>query len=419
MRIYHRGRLIKVHSRQDRGGRSTDPDDYPAELSAYTLRAPEQIKRSAGSQGPAVAAYAERLFDGPLPWAKLRQGHKLIRLGERYSPERLDAACRRALSVDLIDVRRLERILVEALEQGGHAAGASTDAPGSIRQAGRRLRSCQRPHRSISTRRTPMTTTTELTPLLKRLKLGAVLNTLPERVALARREQLDYASFLQIILTDEINRRDHRRLELRLQRAGFEQTCRLEDFDWSASITLDRRLLDAAFSLQFLARNEHVLLVGPVGVGKSFIAQALGYAAVRAGHTVRFVHADDFFRTMAQARVDHSTDKTFRSFLAPDLLILDDLGLHRMTQLQSIDLYELVIARHRTASFVITSNRAVDEWLGLFDDSILGNSALDRLANASYQIVIEGASYRERLSPHRALLDGLDAKEVVDPQTAR
>ena len=103
-----------------------------------------------------------------------------------------------------------------------------------------------------------MTTTTELTPLLKRLKLGAVLNTLPERVALARREQLDYASFLQIILTDEINRRDHRRLELRLQRAGFEQTCRLEDFEWSASITLDRRLLDAAFSLQFLARNEHV-----------------------------------------------------------------------------------------------------------------------------------------------------------------
>ena len=93
-----------------------------------------------------------------------------------------------------------------------------------------------------------MTTTTELTPLLKRLKLGAVLNTLPERVALARREQLDYASFLQIILTDEINRRDHRRLELRLQRAGFEQTCRLEDFDWSASVTLDRRLLDAAFS---------------------------------------------------------------------------------------------------------------------------------------------------------------------------
>ena len=250
-----------------------------------------------------------------------------------------------------------------------------------------------------------MTTTTELTPLLKHLKLGAMLDTLAERIALARREQLDYASFLQIILTDEVNRRDHRRLELRIQRAGFEQVCRLEDFDWTASITLDRRLLDAAFSLEFIAKREHVLLVGPVGVGKSFLAQALGYAAVRAGHTVRFIRADGFFKAMAQARVDHSTEKTFRFFLSPDLLILDDLGLHRMTQQQSIDLYELVIARHRAASFIITSNRAVEEWLGLFDDPILGNSALDRLANASYQIVIEGTSYRERQSPHRALLD--------------
>ncbi|MCY4639263.1 MAG: ATP-binding protein, partial [Chloroflexi bacterium] len=184
-----------------------------------------------------------------------------------------------------------------------------------------------------------------------------------------------------------------------------EQLCRLEDVDWSAAIRLDRRLLDAAFSLQFLDRREHVLLVGPVGVGKSFLAQALGYSAVRSGRSVRFAPADHYFREMAQARVDHSAERVFRSFLAPDLLVLDDLGLHRLTAQQSIDLYELVIGRHRSSSFVITSNRAVEEWLGLFDDPILGNSALDRLANASYQIVIEGESYRQRLSPHRALLE--------------
>ena len=191
---------------------------------------------------------------------------------------------------------------------------------------------------------------------------------------------------------------------LRLNNAGFEETCRLEDFDWSASITLDRRLLDAVFSLEFLDKHEHVLLVGPAGIGKSFMAQALGYSAVRAGHTVRFSHADGFFKALAQARVDNSVDRTFRSFLSPDLLILDDMGLHRLTAQQSADLYELILNRHRSSSFIITSNRAVDEWLSLFDDPILGNSALDRLANASYQIVIEGASYRERLSPHRALL---------------
>ena len=117
VRIYHRGQLIKVHSRQPRGGRSTDTADYPAELSAYTLRAPDGIKASAQGMGPAVAEFAERLFDGPLPWSRIRQGHKLIRLGQRYTPERLDAACRRALEVDLIDVRRVERILLQALEQ--------------------------------------------------------------------------------------------------------------------------------------------------------------------------------------------------------------------------------------------------------------------------------------------------------------
>ena len=192
---------------------------------------------------------------------------------------------------------------------------------------------------------------------------------------------------------------------MRLHQAGFQETCRLEDFDWSASITVDRRLLDAVFSLEFLSKHEHVLLVGPAGVGKSFLAQALGYASVRAGHTVRFIHADDYFRTMNQARVDNSAERTFRSFLTPDLLILDDLGLHRFTAQQSADIYELILNRHRASSFVITSKPG----RGGMAQPVRGppywaNSALDRLANASYQIVIEGSSYRERLSPHRALL---------------
>ena len=129
VRIYHRGKLIKIHPRQPRGGRATDPDDYPAELSAYTLRAPDGIKREAAELGPAVATFADQLFKGPLPWAKLRQGHKLLRLGERYTAERLDAACQRALSVDLIDVRRLERILVEALEETAQSQSASMPLP--------------------------------------------------------------------------------------------------------------------------------------------------------------------------------------------------------------------------------------------------------------------------------------------------
>ena len=95
--------------------------------------------------------------------------------------------------------------------------------------------------------------------------------------------------------------------------------------------------------------------------------------------------------------------------------ILDDLGLHRLTAQQSADLYELILNRHRSSSFVITNNHTVDEWLSFFDGPILGNSALDRLVNASYQIVIEGTSHRERRSPHRALL----AVQVIAHNLAR
>jgi DNA replication protein DnaC len=242
----------------------------------------------------------------------------------------------------------------------------------------------------------------DLTRLLKRLKLGQVLPTLPERLTLARAQQLDYAAFLTLLLADEVQRRDQQALERRLLGAGFEDRVTLDDVDWSSPVSLDRRQLQQLFTLEFLARKEHVILVGPVGVGKTMLAQCLGTAAVRASHTVRFVRADALLKELGQARADHSFEQAFRRYLAPELLIVDDFGLHRLTGQQSSDLYELVIERHRRASFVLTSNRAIDEWLGLFDDPILGNSALDRLANAAHQLVLDGPSYRARLAPrHR------------------
>ncbi len=133
---------MKVHPRQPKGGRSTDPDDYPPERTAYALRAPDRLIRQASSLGPTVGTFAERLLAGPLPWAKLRQGQKLLRLGERYSAERLEAACARALGFDLIDVRRLERILVLALEHEGLPAPPVDDRlqpllPGRFARPGR------------------------------------------------------------------------------------------------------------------------------------------------------------------------------------------------------------------------------------------------------------------------------------------
>jgi DNA replication protein DnaC len=244
-----------------------------------------------------------------------------------------------------------------------------------------------------------MTVDADLLRLLKRLKLGALAPTLPERLTLARAQPLDPEAFLTLLCADEVQRRDHLAIERRLERAGFEDWVTLDDFDWQAPIQVDRRQIQTVFSLHFLARHEHVLFVGPVGVGKTFLAQALGQTAVRAGHSVLFTRADTLLRDLAQARVDHTYERAFRRYLAPELLTVDDFGLRRLSAQQSSDLYELIIERHRRSSFVFTSNRSIDEWLALFDDPILGNSALDRLANGAHQIVIEGSSYRAKLAP--------------------
>jgi transposase len=129
VRLYKRGELVKVHPRQPRGGRSTDPDDYPQELNAYTLRSPNYLRRKGAELGEAVGAFADKLLGGPTPWYKMRQAYKLLRLGEKYTPLRLNSACQKALAVDLIDVRRLERILSEALEQEALPAMAAMTLP--------------------------------------------------------------------------------------------------------------------------------------------------------------------------------------------------------------------------------------------------------------------------------------------------
>ena len=136
---------------------------------------------------------------------------------------------------------------------------------------------------------------------------------------------------------------------------------------------------------------------------------------MRASHSLVFTRADALLKDLSQARADHTYERVFRRYLAPDLLILDDFALHRLTAQQSEDLYDLIIERHRHASFALTSNRGVDEWLGLFDNPILGNSALDRLANAAHQLVIEGPSYRAKLAPKHRASDNHAAYPAVRP----
>ena len=238
-----------------------------------------------------------------------------------------------------------------------------------------------------------------LKAVLKRLKLSGLVPVLPDRAAYATKAALPALDFLELVLQDEIDRREHKNLTNRLDRAGFMDTHTFEDFDWDAPVTFDRDRVRDLFSLSFLERREDVLFLGPVGVGKTFLACALGHSACRAGHKVLVLRSDHLIRMIHQSRADNSTERVIRSLLAPDLLIVDDFGLRRLNAQQSSDFYEVVIERHRRTSTIVTSNRSIEEWIPLFDDPILAQSALDRLAHNAYQVVLEGDSYRSRQRP--------------------
>jgi DNA replication protein DnaC len=235
---------------------------------------------------------------------------------------------------------------------------------------------------------------------LKTLRLGGFLETLDLRLTQAREEDYDHLTFLQLMVQDEIERREAKKLAQRLSRASFEEEKSLEGFDFSFNPKIKRALITNLATCIFIEKKEHVLIYGPAGVGKTHLAQAIGHEACRKGHDVLFVKSVKMLRSLHAARADHSWEKRIKKFLRLDLLIIDDFGLTALTATQAEDFYEIVTERHLTSSMIINSNRPPQDWIPLFPDPVMANSALDRLAHHAHHIIIEGGeSYRKKLRP--------------------
>jgi len=204
---------------------------------------------------------------------------------------------------------------------------------------------------------TTPTVTPELKALLRRVKLGRCLDTLPERLALATTAGMGHAEFLELVLADEVTRRENTSADRRSKTAGLDPAMTLDRWDDTAEITYDRAVWNELCSLRFVDAGHNAVIMGPVGVGKTFLATALGHAAVRRRFSVHFERCDRLLKRLRASRLDNSHDNEIRKLLRVDLLLIDDFALQPMDSVDTADIYELIVERHRAAATIVTSNR--------------------------------------------------------------
>ena len=242
-------------------------------------------------------------------------------------------------------------------------------------------------------------TPTDLRPALKRLKRSGMLAPRDVRVQEAETQHLGYLEFLERLCVDELERREQRTLERHVAAARFEPGTTLTSFDWLYNPEIPAAQLRDLATGGFLRRHESVLWAGAVGLGKSHLAQALGYAACQQGYPVTYRKAPALLADLSGGHADGTYERRLRAYFAPDLLIVDDFGLRAVTPQQSEDLYELVCPRDQHKSWILVSNRLPQDWYPLFPNPVLAEGILDRLVNSSYHVVLQGKSYRPRRRP--------------------
>jgi DNA replication protein DnaC len=241
-----------------------------------------------------------------------------------------------------------------------------------------------------------MTTFTELTPLLKTLRLSGMLDSLDARNRQALAEHLAPTEFLTLLIQDELARRDQHKLTRRLRRAAFHSAKTIEQFDFNVLPSLNRATVHDLMTCRFIRENAPVLIAGPTGTGKSHLAQAIGHQAVRQGHDVYFATQSQLLGSLTRARLSGVYERRMKMLRTVALLIIDDFGLKAIRSPQDEDLHEIIAARYERLPLVATSNLDFDEWPEAFpDNKLLGAATLDRMNHGAYRIVLDGQSYRK------------------------
>jgi DNA replication protein DnaC len=237
--------------------------------------------------------------------------------------------------------------------------------------------------------------TPQMQEYTKYLKLGFVRANHAELSAEAARKHWTHAEYLQHLLEGEVGARQQRALERRIMLAHFPVKKTLEQYRWDWPKKINEQQVRHLFRMGFVESKTNVIFVGGVGLGKSHLASALGYAACQAGHTVLFTTAVDAINNLLAAQATHELKAEIAKYVTPALLVMDEIGYIPMDKVGADLLFQIISQRYERGSIVLTTNKAYKHWPSIFNnDTGITSAILDRLLHQAETVVIEGKSYR-------------------------
>ena len=232
--------------------------------------------------------------------------------------------------------------------------------------------------------------------LLQRLRLTGMYKALQEQLQMPDIESLSFEERLALLLEREMTERETRRLKTRLKQAKLRENAAVEDLDYRARRGLDKALMTRLASCQWIGEHLNVLITGPTGVGKTWIACALAQKACREGFSARYLRLPRLLQQLGIARADGSYPKLLAEIARIDLLVLDDWGLTPLNDEQRRDLLEILDDRFNARSTLVTSQLPISHWHEYLADPTLADAILDRLVHSAYKLDLRGESMRKK-----------------------